>query len=114
MTIKEFLEKLNTSADTIDFADTIDVVESNYMFVETAFENGTLKNNAGENSGSCKLFAFAKIQNLSKDQTLQCFGNYYRNDVLNDPTGSGHQNIRNFMKTAWEGVIFEGEALRKK
>jgi hypothetical protein len=28
----------------------------------------------GENSSSCKLFAFAEIQNLSEAATLSCFG----------------------------------------
>ena len=70
--------------------------------------------NQGENSGSCKLFAFARLQGLSEAQTLACFGSYYRDDVLGDPGGSNHQNIRNFMQTGWKGVQFEGEALKPK
>ena len=45
---------------------------------------------------------------------LQLWGEYYR-EVLADPEGSSHQNIRNFMKTGWEGVPFEnGIALTRK
>jgi hypothetical protein len=35
---------------------------------------------------------------------LACFGTYYRDDVLANPEGSDHGNIRNFMKTGWAGV----------
>jgi hypothetical protein len=66
----------------------------------------------GENSGSCKLF-FAEIQNLSEQATLSCFGAYYQEDVLGDLDGKS-QNIRNFMKTGWDGIAFYGEALELK
>jgi hypothetical protein len=35
---------------------------------------------------------------------LACFGAYYRNDVLGNPEGSDHGNIRNFMESGWAGV----------
>ncbi len=111
MTIAAFLEKLNTTPEAITFAETIAVIEANYDFTPTAFENGTQHNAAGENSGSCKLFAFAEIQNLSEAATLSCFGAYYYDDVLKNPNGTDHQNIRNFMKTGWEGIGFYGSAL---
>ena len=111
MTIAAFLEKLNTTPEAITFAETIAVIEANYDFTPTAFENGTQHNAAGENSGSCKLFSFAEIQNLSEAATLSCFGAYYYDDVLKNPNGTDHQNIRNFIKTGWEGIGFYGSAL---
>jgi hypothetical protein len=42
---------------------------------------------------------------------LACFGSYYRKDVLENPNGTDHQNIRNFMNRGWEGISFEKEAL---
>jgi HopJ type III effector protein len=111
MTIPAFLEKLNQTPEVITFAETIAVIEANYSFTPTTFSNGDQINNAGENSGSCKLFAFAKLQNLSPTQTLACFGAYYFDEVLGDPEGINHQNIRNFMKTGWDGIQFGGEAL---
>jgi hypothetical protein len=45
---------------------------------------------------------------------LSCFGAYYQEDVLGDPDGTNHQNIRNFMKTGWDGIAFYGEALALK
>ena len=111
MIIATFLEKLNTTPEAITFAETIAVIEANYDFTPTAFENGTQHNAAGENSGSCKLFSFSEIQNLSEEATLSCFGAYYYDDVLKNPNGTDHQNIRNFIKTGWEGIGFYGSAL---
>lgn len=114
MTIQEFTQKLNTKSEQVAFTDTMAVIEANYHFTETTFTNGDTKNEAGQNSGSCKLFAFAKLQSFSVEQTLACFGDYYRKDVLGNPEGSDHQNIRNFMRCAWEGIQFDSEALTAK
>ncbi|WP_188863865.1 HopJ type III effector protein, partial [Aliivibrio fischeri] len=46
--------------------------------------------------------------------TLACFGQYYRHDVLENPQGDDHQNIRNFMVTGWAGVQFKTQALQAK
>ena len=42
------------------------------------------------------------------------FGSYYRDDVLGDPSGEDHANIRNFMKYGWDGVLFDSNALTAK
>ena len=114
MNLESFIEKLKQSPQTVLFPETIAVIEENYIFTPTTFKNGTVENKAGENSGSCKLFSFAKLQNLSKDATLACFGSYYFEDVLKNPEAIDHQNIRNFMKFGWDGIKFEGEALALK
>jgi hypothetical protein len=111
MTINTFLEKLKQTPNTITFPETIAVIEENYDFIPTEFQNGLQHNANGENSGSCKLFAFALLQKLSAAETLACFGAYYFEEVLGDPNGTNHQNIRNFMNTGWDGIQFEGEAL---
>jgi len=111
MQINAFLTKLNTTPDQIAFAETIATVDENYEFIPTAFRNGELANAAGQNSGSCKLFSFAKLQNLSTEQTLSCFGDYYRVDVLQHPDATDHQNIRNFIRFGWDGIEFESDAL---
>jgi hypothetical protein len=114
MTLAAFLEKLKQTPETIAFAETIATIESNYEFTPTAFQNGNQHNGAGENSGSCKVFAFAKIQNLTQAETLACFGAYYFEEVLGDPEGTNHQNIRNFIQSGWNGIQFEGDALTLK
>lgn len=114
MPLQSFLQKLNSRPDSVEFTDTMAVIESLYEFTPTAFTNGELENAAGQNNGSCKLFAFARLQGLSKEQTLACFGAYYRKDVLEHPEGTDHGNIRNFMKFGWDGVVYAGQALRAK
>ena len=114
MSIQAFLEKVKQTPTQITFPETIAVIEENYNFTPTAFQNGTQYNAAGENSGSCKLFSFAKLQNLTKEETLACFGAFYRDEVLGDPEGTNHQNIRNFMAHGWNGIQFEGVALEQK
>ena len=95
----------------VSFDETMEVIDAMYDFTPAAFSNGTLNNDAGQNSGSCKLFAFAKLHGLASRQTLACFGDYYRKDVLGNPEGNDHQNIRNFMKTEWAGINFSTDAL---
>jgi len=114
MQLDIFLTQVNTAPEQINFADTIATVDANYEFTPTAFRNGDLENAAGQNSGSCKLLSLAKLHNLSVEQTLQCFGDYYRVDVLQHPEANDHQNIRNFIRYGWDGVKFESQALIKK
>lgn len=114
MTLKTFINKLKKTPKAIDFPETMAVIESHYDFEPTAFKNGSLANGIGENSGSCKLFAFAKDQGLTQEETLACFGKYYFEEVLDDPDGNGHQNIRNFMTTGFNELSFEGIPLKAK
>ncbi len=114
MELKAFLQRLNDAPDSISFEDTMAVIDALYEFTPTTFQNGSQLNEAGKNNGSCKLFAFARLHGLSQQQTLHCFGAYYRNDVLRHPDGTDHQNIRNFMQTGWVGIEFGGDALTPK
>lgn len=114
MLINTFLEKLKSSPESIEFTDSIAVIEANYDFTETAFSNGLQQNNVGQNSGSCKLFAFALLQKLTQQETLALFGIYYREDVLQHPDADDHQNIRQFMINGWDGIRFNANALTSK
>lgn len=111
MQINEFINTLNTQPHSISFDDTMSVIEANYQFTPTAFRNGETQSAAEQNNGSCKIFAFAQLNNLSEELTLQCFGDYYRKDVLQNPQADDHQNIRNFIKTGWDGIAFENAPL---
>lgn len=113
MTLNDFLATLKSNPKQIDFSETMAVIDHYYKFTPTAFTNGTLENTADQNLGSCKLFAFAVDQNLSKEETLACFGAHYFENVLINPNGTGHQNIRNFIKTGFEGLHFETFPLLK-
>lgn len=114
MELNEFLQKLDAAPESIGFNDTIALIDALYDFTPTAFSNGATRNEAGQNNGSCKLFSFAKLQGLTPTQTLACFGDYYRKDVLGHPVGTDHQNIRNFIEHGWDGISFDGQALHPK
>ena len=114
MTLDNFKNKLRKIPKDINFSDTISVIEENYVFTQSAFKNGNLQNSSTENLGSCKVFSFALKQQLTKEETLACFAQYYFNDVLENPNGTDHQNIRNFMQTGFEGLSFENETLKER
>ena len=57
MTLASYISKLKNTPEKITFAETIAAIEDNYTFTPTTFQNGNQHNPAGENSGSCKLFA---------------------------------------------------------
>lgn len=114
MQLQAFLDRLKDEPESIQFEDSMTVIESNYNFTPTTFRNGEILNEAGQNNGSCKILAFGQLNGLSVDETLACFGKFYREDVLGNPEGEDHQNIRNFMQSGWDGVSFHGAALMPK
>ena len=111
MKLNDFLKKLNTTPEQVEFSEVMTVISANYHYQPCSFSNGDLTNEVGSNEGSCKIFAFAKLHGLSEEATLACFGQYYREDVLLTPKGTDHTNIRNFIKQGWQGINFEGEVL---
>lgn len=114
MQLNAFLKKLNDTPTQITFADTMATIDAHYDFTPTAFQNGELENAANQNSGSCKLLSLAQLHQFTTEQTLHCFGDYYRTDVLLNPAASDHQNIRNFIRFGWQGIHFTGIALQPK
>ena len=108
------LDQLQNAPENIQFHDVIAYIDQHFNFKPTRFTNGKLVNESNPNNGSCKIFSFAKLNKLSKEETLALFGDYYRKDVLENPDAEDHQNIRNFMKYGWDGISFEGEALSNK
>jgi hypothetical protein len=116
MTLQELINAVKTNQH-VSFDQSMQVIEQYYHFTPVAFNNGTagaiLHNKAGENSGSCRIFAFAAIHALTEQQTLQLFGDFYHQDVIAHPSGNDHANIRTFIKYGWQGISFaEKDALR--
>lgn len=107
-------EQLENSPEEINFNDVIAFIDEHYNFMPTKFTNGNTVNETNQNNGSCKVFSFAKLNDLSKQETLYLFGEFYREDVLKNPEAKDHQNIRNFMEFGWEGISFERKALKRK
>ena len=109
--IKNLIAKLENKKAT--FSDTLNFIDTYYSHTPTAFSNGAQKNAATENQGSARVFAFAKGNDLSKEETLKLFAEHYE-AVLATPASEDHQNIRQFMLHGWDGIHFEGEALTEK
>lgn len=116
--LQQLLGAIQSTPDAIEFNDVMAVIAQNYVYTPTAFSNGIgderVDNPAGSNEGSCRLFAFARLRGLDKAQTLACFGAYYRDDVLGNPHGDDHANIRAFILDGPAGITFEGVALRPR
>ncbi len=95
------------------FKDVIAFIETYYQHQPTSFRNGDIYNEVTQNQGSAKVFTFAQLNTLDKEDTLSLFAEHYRS-VLENPDGTDHQNIRQFMLHGWPGIIFEGQALLAK
>ena len=113
MDITEFLQQVK-NAEPVTFQDSMAIIAKTYRYQPVEFNNGLtepLVNAVGQNEGSCKICAFAQLHGLNQQETLALFGDYYRQDVLNNPAGNDHQNIRRFMRDGWDGLVFQGMAL---
>ena len=113
MSKEALISQIKTSPTTVAFSEVMEVIANHYEYTPTTFTNGTQVNEAGTNEGSCKIFAFAQLNKLTVAETLACFGLYYRDEVLGDPEGSSHGNIRSFMISGWEGIEFKGSPLKE-
>ena len=118
MNTVQLIEKLKSAPETVTFNQVIETITSDYNYSPARFSNGSGEtmavNESGSNEGSCKIFAFAQLNNLNEKQTLQCFGDYYRKDVLENPEGTDHANIRNFIIHGWKGIHFDSAPLSEK
>ena len=115
MTVSEFIKFVKAYPQEVSFDQTIQLVNDVYNYTPRRFYNGIndkmITNEAGSNEGSCKIFAFGLANKLSEEETLTCFGDFYRNDVLNHPDGNDHANIRTFIIHGWNGIKFDNNAL---
>lgn len=111
MLLNELL--LGLRQQTLDFEDAQAFIAANYDYQPAAFQNGNQHNAAGSNEGSCRIFAFGLLNQLSAEDTLLCFGRFYR-DVLATPDGKDHNNIRQFMVFGMAGLRFETNVLVAK
>ena len=116
--MQTLLQRIEQSPESISFDEVIAVISAHYDYTPTGFHNGigddALWNEAGTNAGSCRIFAFAQMNQLDEDSTLACFGHVYRDEVLKFPERTDHGNIRRFMRDGWRGIRFAGEALKAR
>jgi len=109
-----FNANLEMSGDDLTFEEVMEMIDEHYESALCEFQNGDLTNKPGENQGSANVLSYAALAKFDDENTLKLWGQYYR-DVKNSPSGTDHQNIRNFIKTGWNGVKFDfGIALTRK
>ena len=67
--LSTLLDTLNSAPESITFDAVQAVIAEHYHYTPASFINGegddSVRNEAGTNEGSCKVFAFAKLQTLS-------------------------------------------------
>lgn len=105
--------RLNLHRHEHRFADTLAFIDQHYDYRPTAFSNGDVQNAAGHNQGSCKVLGLALLESLSQEEALLCFSEHYR-QVLSNPDGEDHANIRALMATGLGGVHFDSQPLSRK
>ena len=109
--LSTLIQKLKDNS--LPFKEVLEFIETYYQHQPTAFKNGDTYNEATQNQGSARVFAFAQLNNLNEADTLYLFAEHYQS-VLNNPNGTDHQNIRQFITHGWSGIVFEGQALLAK
>lgn len=114
MTKEQLLNLIKNKPASVEFQQVMEVIDQNYHYTPTRFSNGDIINESGTNEGSCKIFSFGKLNNLTERDTLTCFGAYYREDVLQHPDRTDHANIRTFIQQGWDGIQFDSPALTEK
>lgn len=111
MNSQHFIDSLGTADHR--FADTLSFIDAHYLYQPSGFENGPVRNSAGENQGSCKVLAMALDLNLDDSQALQCFAEHYQ-AVLENPEGSDHANIRALREHGLAAVRFDAPPLTRR
>ena len=118
MTLEQLKVQLQNAPQTVEFDQVQAVIAAYYDYQPSTFRNGLgeqqITNQAGSNEGSCRIFAFAHLQQLDEAQTLACFGHFYRDHVLGNPQGDDHANIRTFMRHGWAGIEFDSLPLQPR
>jgi len=94
---------LSEEVDTMPFSDIMKTLDLHFTFRPTAFSVGDTKSTENQNQKSLRVLSFAQLLKLSKEQTLKLWGEHYK-QVLQEPEGSSHGNIRAFLKGGFECV----------
>ena len=117
MSVEAFLQRIK-AGEKVSFRETIDTIEAHFDYTPVHFTNGLgdnpVVNPPGTNEGSCRIFSLGQRYRLTEEETLALFGELYWRDVLGNPSGEDHSNIRTFIEHGWAGIRFEKEALALK
>ncbi len=93
-------------SDQHRFADTLAFIDRWYEVQPSAFRNGAVHNAEDQNQGSCKVLGLARLLQLTREQTLACFGEHYR-EVLATPEADNHHNLRRLQRDGLTDITFD-------
>lgn len=88
----------------------IAAIESTYLISPQGFKVGDVFNEPGDNMGSLAILGFARLHNLPLEKVLPIFGEAY-DEVMANPEGDDHKNIRALIKFGVESVVFDGQGI---
>jgi aspartokinase len=92
------------------FSDVLKEINNDYFYSPNGFVVGENKNDSSQNQGAARVLSYAKLKNLSLQQTLELFCEHYI-EVLDTKNSNSHQNIRELIKCGLEGVKFDDDVL---
>jgi hypothetical protein len=88
------------------FQEIQDKIAKEYDYRPGGFSIGDVHSGPDENQWSGRVASYAVLNDLSTEQTLALFGEHYQT-VLDDPSGTGHANIRALARHGIESVRFD-------
>lgn len=95
------------------FQDVINFIDHYYDYHSSSFVNGQKSNARGQNDGAARVLAFGHLNNLSVLDTLKLFAEHYQ-AVEANAGGTDHENIRQFIRYGWFGLMFDHFPLTPK
>ena len=106
------VEKLKASLGTSTLKENLALIEEMPLeYTAVAFSCGAVDNPSDANQASAKLLSLSQLLDLDKDQTLELWGDIWRE--VRGTEGDSHMNIREFEKGGMDAVKFpDGLALK--
>lgn len=114
MDLSTFLDKLRTNPGSVKIDEALSTIEQAYEVTPTGFTLGGVRFEMPQSKRSCQIYAFGQLNQLTKEQTLACFGDYYHQDVQMNPAGNDHLVIRLFVAHGWEGLKLDSMPLQPR
>lgn len=88
--------------NSITYQQTIDFIDKHYCYFAVPFKCGDITYEPNVKTGAAKIFSFGLMTQMTKDQTLRLFGEYYRDLKPTDD----RPNVKNFIDYGWNGISF--------
>lgn len=108
------VEKLKGGLGTSTLMENLAIIEEMPLeYTAVPFSCGSVDNPSDKNQASAKLLSLAQLLDLSKEETLDLWGDVWRE--VRGTEGDSHMNIREFEKGGMAAVTFpDGLALQWK